>query len=86
VIPEEMREVHRQLGGPIPHFNGEESWTLPMPARYVIGQDGVIAYAEINPDYTQRPEPSDLFPSLARLRQSAAARLGTAARTLPIGS
>lgn len=32
-----------------------------MPARYVIDRDGVIAYAEINPDYnTRRPEPSDL--------------------------
>jgi peroxiredoxin len=70
-----MREVHRQLGGPIPNFNGEESWTLPMPARYVIRQDGVIAYAEVNPDYTKRPEPSDLFPILDRLRQSAAATL-----------
>jgi peroxiredoxin len=68
VIPEEMREVHRQLGGPMPAFNGEESWTLPMPARYVIGQDGVIVYAEVSPDYTKRPEPSDLFPVLDRLR------------------
>ncbi|PMY89163.1 alkyl hydroperoxide reductase, partial [Pseudomonas sp. FW305-62] len=25
VIPDEMREVHRQLGGPMPAFNGEES-------------------------------------------------------------
>ena len=71
--PEEMREVHRQLGGPLPTFNGEDSWTLPMPGRYVIGQDGVIAYAEVNPDYTKRPEPADLFPVLDRLFSRAAA-------------
>jgi peroxiredoxin len=53
--------------------NGDESWTLPMPARYVIGQDGVIAYAEVNPDYTQRPDPSELLPTLQRLHQSRAA-------------
>jgi hypothetical protein len=23
---------------------------------YVIGTDGVIAYAEVNPDYTKRPD------------------------------
>lgn len=68
VVPEDMREVHRQLGGPLSNFNGEDSWTLPIPARYVIGQDGVIAYAEVNPDYTKRPEPSDLFPVLDRLK------------------
>ncbi len=44
-----------------------------MPARYVIGQDGVIAYAEINPDYTRRPEPSDVLPVLDQLKRSSAA-------------
>jgi len=52
--------------------NGEPSWTLPMPARYVIGQDGVIAYAEVNPDYTQRPDPSELLPVLQQLKPEAA--------------
>jgi hypothetical protein len=47
---------------------------LPNPERrYVIGSDGVIAYAEINPDYTQRPDPSELLPVLDRLRTSKAA-------------
>jgi peroxiredoxin len=65
--------IQKQLGADLPAFNGEASWTLPMPSRYVIAQDGVIAYAEVNADYTRRPEPSDVFPVLERLRQSAAA-------------
>jgi hypothetical protein len=36
----------------------------------VIGQDGVIAYAEVNPDYTRRPEPSDVFAVLDQLNRS----------------
>jgi hypothetical protein len=43
-----------------------------MPARYVIGQNGVIAYAEVNPDYTRRPEPDELLPVLERLLKHAA--------------
>ena len=39
-----------------------------MPARYVIGTDGVTAYAEVNADYTRRPNPSELLPVLDRLR------------------
>jgi 2'-5' RNA ligase len=27
--------------------NGDPVWTLPMPARYLIASDGVIAYAEV---------------------------------------
>jgi len=67
--PDYLREVHKAVGADLTQFNGEDSWTLPMPARYVIGQDGVIAYAEVNADYTHRPEPSDIFPVLEQLRQ-----------------
>jgi hypothetical protein len=51
----------------------EPFWTLPMPARYVIGTDGVIAYAEVNPDYTQRPDPQELLPMLAAVKSPRAA-------------
>ena len=40
-----------------------------MPARYVIGQDGIIEYAEVNPDYSRRPDPSELLPVLTRLQR-----------------
>jgi hypothetical protein len=39
----------------------------------VIGTDGVIAYAEVNRDYTQRPDPIELLPVLDRLKASEAA-------------
>lgn len=71
-LPEDVQAVHKQLGADLVAFNGEDSWTLPMPARYVIGQDGVIAYAEVNPDYTRRPEPSDVFAVLDQLRSKVA--------------
>lgn len=51
--------------------NGDASWTLPMPARFVIGQNGTILYAEVNPDYTRRPDPSELLPVLDRLNAAA---------------
>ena len=69
-LPDDVQAVHKQLGADLVAFNGEDSWILPMPARYVIGQDGVIAYAEVNPDYTRRPEPSDVFAVLDQLNRS----------------
>lgn len=57
-------ELYKSLKNDLPAFNGDSSWTLPMPARYVVGQDGVILYAEVNPDYTRRPEPEDMLPAL----------------------
>jgi peroxiredoxin len=69
-LPEDLQAIQKKLGADLAAFNGEDSWTLPMPARYVIAQDGVIVYAEINPDYTRRPEPSDVFPVLDKLKRS----------------
>jgi hypothetical protein len=42
-----------------------------MPARFFIGEDGVICYSEINPDYTRRPDPAGLLPVLNRLQEAA---------------
>jgi peroxiredoxin len=49
-------------------LNSDLGWILPMRARYVIGQDDLIAYADINSDYTRQPEPSEILPVLRRLK------------------
>jgi peroxiredoxin len=65
-LPDYLIELYKNFKNDLPLFNGDPSWTLPMPARFVIGQDGVILYSEANPDYTRRPEPEDMFPVLER--------------------
>lgn len=63
-LPNYLVELYKNLKNDLPAFNDDPSWTLPMPARFVIGQDGIILYAEVNPDYTRRPEPADMLPAL----------------------
>lgn len=65
-LPDYLVELYKALKNDLPSFNGDPSWTLPMPGRFVIGQDGIILYAEVNPDYTRRPEPEDMLPALRR--------------------
>lgn len=72
-LPDYLVELYKGFKNDLPTFNDDPAWVLPMPARYVIGSDGIIAYAEVNPDYTQRPDPSELLPVLDRLRVTAAA-------------
>ncbi len=71
-LPDELIALYKGFGNDLAIGNGEDSWTLPLPARYVIATDGVIAYAEVNADYTRRPDPSELLPVLRRLRGGAA--------------
>jgi peroxiredoxin len=42
----------------------QASSLLPIPARFVISQAGLIRYAEANPDYTQRPEPEAMLDAI----------------------
>ena len=72
-LPDYLVELYKGFKNDLPAFNDDPAWVLPMPARYVIGADGIIAYAEVNPDYTQRPDPSELLPVLDKLRMTAAA-------------
>lgn len=72
-LPDYLQALYRDtFGNDLTVVNGDPSWTLPMPARYVIAPDGTIAYAEVNPDYTQRPDPSELLPVLEHLQKTAA--------------
>lgn len=71
-LPDDLVALYKSFKNDLPTFNDDPSWVLPMPARFVIGTDGLIAYAEVNPDYTRRPEPSELLPALESLRRRAA--------------
>jgi peroxiredoxin len=63
-LPDYLVQLYTMLKNDLPRCNGDASWTLPMPGRFVIAQDGMIRYAEVNPDYTRRPEPRDMLPAL----------------------
>lgn len=70
-LPDYLVDLYKMLKNDLPSFNGDPSWTLPMPARFVVAQDGTIVYAEVNPDYTHRPEPESLLPALQKLSLAA---------------
>jgi peroxiredoxin len=65
-LPDYLVQLYTKLGNHLPEFNDDPGWTLPMPARYVVGQDGVVLYSEVNPDYTRRPDPAEMFPVLEK--------------------
>jgi peroxiredoxin len=71
-LPDYLVELYKSLKNELPAFNGDPSWTLPMPGRFVIAPDRMIVYAEVNPDYTIRPEPEAMLPALKRVARVAA--------------
>ena len=63
-LPDDLSALYATFGIDLPKFNGDDSWTLPMPARYIIDTAGIIRYAAVNADYTIRPEPEDTLSAL----------------------
>jgi peroxiredoxin len=71
-LPDYLADLYKNVfKNDLAVVNGDQSWTLPMPARFVIAQDGTILYAEVNPDYTRRPDPEELVPALQKLKAAA---------------
>src|ERR1700732_2028133 len=68
-LPDYLVELYKSLKNELPAFNGDPSWTLPMPGRFVIAPDGTIVYTEVNPDYTIRPEPEAMLPALKKVER-----------------
>lgn len=66
-FPEDLRALYLKFGIDVPAGNGDNSWTLPLPARYVIDRSGVVRYARTDPDYTRRPEPEETLEALEKL-------------------
>jgi len=67
-LPQYLRDVYASFPLDIAQYNGDASWTLPMPARFVIDRRGVVRAAESDPDYTTRPEPEETLAALRALR------------------
>jgi peroxiredoxin len=45
--------------------NASDVAEVPLPATYVVGQDGIITYALVDADYTKRAEPDDVLRALS---------------------
>ena len=54
---DELKKVYDGFKVDLAKVNGDPSWTLPIPARLLVDQGGIVRVADIDLDYTIRPEP-----------------------------
>jgi peroxiredoxin len=74
-VPAAHRDYYQGILVNIPFVNSgctykdapESSWRLPLPAVFVVRQDGIIAFSEGHADFRVRPEPADVMEALAAL-------------------
>ena len=66
-LPEYLRDLYKSFGNALDRFHDEPEFRLPIPARYVVDKQGIIRAADLNADYTVRPEPSETLRQLGIL-------------------
>ena len=66
-LPDDLREIYQKFGIDLAKGNGDGSWRLPVPARFVIDRGGIIRAVDADPDYTRRPEPETAIAVLKKL-------------------
>jgi len=60
----ELETILAQIGRDIPTYQGNNSWTFPIPATFVVGRDGIIKTRFVDPDYRKRMAIEDLLQAL----------------------
>lgn len=66
-LSDAFRELYLGFGIDLAEYNGDASWRLPMPARFVVDSERIIRYAKADPDYMIRPEPEETIEVLRQL-------------------
>lgn len=66
-LSEKLRPIYNRFGINLEATNGDDTFTLPIPATYVIRQDGTVAFHFADADYTKRLEPAEVVKALKSL-------------------
>ncbi|ELK48717.1 AhpC/TSA family protein [Bacillus sp. SB49] len=67
-LPDYLVEVYKDKGLNVDKHNGDDSWTLPVSATYIIDTDGSIVYEYTKSDYKDRAEPSEVLQELKKVK------------------
>jgi peroxiredoxin len=57
-LHDDLRAIYLKFGIDLARGNGDGTWRLPIPARFVIDRHGVVRAVDADPDYTRRSEPA----------------------------
>jgi peroxiredoxin len=67
-LPEEIKENYiKHMKRDYTIINSGAGWELPIPATFIINQNGEIVFKYVNADYTKRLEPSEVLKVLKSL-------------------
>lgn len=60
----EMQKLLTDFGRDLSAYQGTASWFVPIPATFIVAQDGMIKARFVDPDYSRRMDVDDMVAAL----------------------
>jgi peroxiredoxin len=70
---QDLKQAYLAAGNDLSKRNADGQWHLPIPATYVIGQDGRVKLAFVDSEYRNRLEPGEVTAALRKLEATSRA-------------
>lgn len=65
----ELKAIYQEFGIDLQKSQGNPDWKLPVPATFVVAQNGKVAFAFVDVDYTKRAEACDILTALDSIQK-----------------
>ena len=64
----EVQRLYRDVGVDLEKYHGNAGYFLPMAAKFIVGQDGLVKARQVNLEFRERMEPDAIIDALEKLR------------------
>ena len=64
----EIRRLYEEAGVELEKYQGNQGFFLPMAAKFIVGQDGLVKARQVNIEFRERMEPEAIVAALKDLR------------------
>lgn len=63
-LDEDLRSIYRGFNMALDEHNGDGTWNLPVPATFVLDQEGVVRARHVDPNYRERMNVEEILSAL----------------------
>ncbi len=67
LVSDEKRRAMTEAGSDFSPYQGNNNWTLPIPATFIVGRDGLVKARFIDPDYRKRMDTTAILQAIRSL-------------------
>jgi peroxiredoxin len=65
----EIIRLYQEVGIELEKYHGNQSYFLPMAAKFIVGRDGLVKARQVNIEFRERMEPEAIVSALQDLRR-----------------